>query len=68
MSTRKKNSRRDVPVVVNNLVINGQACSLGDLRKADFAAVHDPKASVISIQKTLIEILDILRGGEDANA
>ena len=68
MATRAKSGRRDAPVVVNKIVVGGLECQLGDLRKADFANIHDPKAAVNSIQQTLIAILNILRGAEDSNA
>ena len=63
-STSKKSSKRDVPKVVNCFNINGTAFSLGDLRKSDFRAIEDPKASVKSIQAWAIQINNILRGFE----
>ena len=47
---------------MNFLTINGMTLSLGDLRKADFAALEDPKASVKSIQAWAIQLNTILRG------
>lgn len=60
--TEKKNSKRDAPAIVNFLSINGMTLSLGDLRKADFSAIEDPKASVKSIQAWAIQLNNILRG------
>ena len=61
-TSSKKASARTGPLPTNFININGLLLSLGDLRKADFSQIKNPKASVISCQKTLIEILDVLRG------
>lgn len=50
---------------VNHIRIGNVTYNLGDLRKADFDGIPDPKASVKSCQTTLIAILNILRGHED---
>ncbi len=59
---RKKSQKRDAPQVMNFLNINGMILSLGDLRKADFSELEDPKASVKSIQEWAIQVSNILRG------
>lgn len=59
---RKKSQKRDAPQVMNFLNINGMTLSLGDLRKADFSELEDPKASVKSIQEWAIQVSNILRG------
>lgn len=61
-SENKNGSKRDAPRVLNFLTINGMTLSLGDLRKADFSALEDPKASVKSIQSWAIQLNNILRG------
>lgn len=58
----RSGSTRDSPRAMNFLTINGMTLSLGDLRKADFAALEDPKASVKSIQAWAIQLNTILRG------
>lgn len=64
----KKSQKRDAPREMNFLTINGMTLSLGDLRKADFSQLHDPKASVKSIQNWAIQLSNILRGfAEDQN-
>lgn len=50
------------PQTVNVLNINGNLYSFGDLRKADFSSLEDPKASVKSIQAWAIQLNNILRG------
>ena len=59
---RKKPQKRSAPQVMNFLNINGMTLSLGDLRKADFSGLEDPKASVKSIQEWAIQVSNILRG------
>jgi hypothetical protein len=59
---RKKTQKRAAPQVMNFLNINGMTLSLGDLRKADFSEIEDPKASVKSIQEWAIQVSNILRG------
>ena len=61
-TTKRKKSARDAVHIANYLEINGLRLALGDLRKADFSAISNPKASVKSCQETLIAILDVLRG------
>ena len=58
----KKSGKRDTPRVVNFLTVNGSVYTLGDLRKVDFSALENPKASVKSIQAWAIQLSDILRG------
>lgn len=58
----KKTQKRDAPQEMNFLTINGMTLSLGDLRKADFSQLQDPKASVKSIQAWAIQLNNILRG------
>jgi hypothetical protein len=60
--TKKKAGARDNPVPLNFITINGMTLSLGDLRKEDFSSIQNPKASVKSIQDTLIALLNVLRG------
>lgn len=57
-----KSQKRDVPLNMNFLTINGMTLSLGDLRKIDFSQLKDPNASVKSIQAWCIQVGDILRG------
>ena len=64
----KKSQKRDAPREMNFLTINGMTLSLGDLRKADFAQLHNPKASVKSIQAWAIQLSNILRGFSEENA
>ena len=68
MSAKSGKSLRagGTPQTVNVLNINGNLFSLGDLRKADFSAVEDPKASVKSIQAWAIQLNNILRGFSQA--
>lgn len=61
-TTKKKVASRENPRVMNFLNINGMTLSLGDLRKADFSALEDPKCSVKSLQAWAIELNNILRG------
>lgn len=61
-TSKKRTSKRDAVNIANFLNINGMTISLGDLRKADFSQIADPKASVKSCQETLIAILNVLRG------
>lgn len=61
-ATTRKSASRDAPKITNFLNINGNLFSLGDLRKADFSSVEDPKASVKSIQAWAIQLNNILRG------
>lgn len=61
-TTKRTSGRRDAIPNVNFLTVNGVTLSLGDIRKADFSQISNPKASVKSIQETLISILDVLRG------
>ena len=61
-TTSKKSAKRDAPKVTNFIQINGMTYSLGDLRKADFSAIEDPKASVKSIQAWAKSLNTILRG------
>lgn len=61
-TTKRKVASRENPKVMNFLNINGMTLSLGDLRKADFSSVEDPKASVKSIQAWAIQLNNILRG------
>ena len=65
MASKKRDS---TPQRVVKISVGSQQWSLGDLFKADFANIHDPKASVKSIQETLILVLNVLRGMEDSNA
>lgn len=59
----KRASKRDVsPNITNFITINGTNYSLGDLRKADFSALQDPKASVLSIKNWAVQLNNILRG------
>ena len=60
--TSARSKKRDTPKPVNFLNINGIALSLGDLRKADFSAITDPKASVNSLREWAIQLNNILRG------
>ena len=66
MATRAKKSlgagAGDDPRIVNVININGTPYSIGDLRKADFSSVEDPKASVKSLQAWAINLNNILRG------
>ena len=66
MATRrnldKKGTKRDVPNIMNFFNINGMTYSLGEVRKSEFAAIEDPKASVKSIQAWAIQVSNILRG------
>ena len=64
MANKKRASTRSdgSPRTVNVLNINGNLYSLGDLRKADFSALEDPKASVKSIQAWAKNLNNILRG------
>ena len=64
---RKKSQKRDAPRVMNFLNINGMTLSLGDLRKADFSELENPKASVKSIQAWAIQLSNILRGFAEEN-
>ena len=48
--------------MVRHITIGQTTYDLGDLRKEDFAGVVDPVASIKSVQETVIEILNILRG------
>lgn len=64
----KKPQRRDAPKSMNFLTINGMTLSLGDIRKTDFSELHNPKASVKSIQAWAIQLSNILRGYAEANA
>ena len=57
-----KSAKRDAPKVMNFFNINGSLYSLGDLRKADFSSLEDPKASVKSLQAWAIQVSNILRG------
>lgn len=62
-TTKRKSSKRDSPPLpVNFITINGMTLSLGDLRKVDFSSIHDPKASVKSLQETMVALLGVLRG------
>lgn len=61
-TSNKRTAKRDSAHIANFLNINGMTISLGDLRKADFSQIANPKASVKSCQETLIAILDVLRG------
>ena len=69
-SSKSKSAVRDGTVQpVNFITINGMTLSLGDLRKADFSSIPNPKASVNSLKETVTAILDILRGfSEGSNA
>lgn len=58
----KKSAKRDAPQIMNFLTVNGSVYALGDLRKADFSTLEDPKASVKSIQAWAIQLNNILRG------
>lgn len=58
----KKSKKRDSPLAMNFLTINGMTLSLGDLRKADFSQLPNPKASVKSIQDWCVQVGNILRG------
>ena len=58
----KKELKRDAPQTMNFLNINGMILSLGDLRKADFSELQDPKASVNSLKNWAIQLNNILRG------
>lgn len=65
MSTKassSKSAKRDTPKVMNFFKVNGTVFSLGDLRKADFSGIEDPKASIKSLQAWAIELNNILRG------
>lgn len=64
----KKSQRRDAPQEMNFLTINGMTLSLGDLRKSDFSQLHDPKASVKSIQAWAIQLNNIIRGFAEVNS
>ena len=61
-ATSSKKAKKDTPKVMNFFQINGTTFSLGDLRKADFSLVENPKASVKSIQAWAIQLNNILRG------
>ena len=61
-STGNKVGKRDTPKIMNFLTVNGSVYTLGDLRKADFSSIEDPKASVKSLQAWAIQINNILRG------
>ena len=61
-TAEKKSAKRDAPKIMNFLTINGSVYTLGDLRKTDFSALEDPKASVKSIQAWAIQLNNILRG------
>ena len=61
-STEKKSGKRDNPRIMNFLTVGGMTLSLGDLRKADFSALQDPKASVNSLKTWAIQLNNILRG------
>lgn len=63
-SLSKKSSHRDTPQIMNFFQVNGMTYSLGDIRKADFSALGNPKASVKSIQDWAIQLSNILRGFE----
>ena len=65
----KKPQSREAPQSMNFLTINGMTLSLGDIRKSDFSQLHNPKASVKSIQAWAIQLSNILRGysEEDTN-
>lgn len=58
----KRAQKREAPREMNFITINGMTFSLGDLRKADFSQLQDPKASVKSIQAWAIQVNNILRG------
>lgn len=62
----KKPQRRDVPQAMNFLTINGMTLSLGNIRKEDFSKLHNPKASVKSIQAWAVQVSNILRGYSEA--
>ena len=65
MSTKassSKSAKRDTPKVMNFFKVNGTVFSLGDLRKADFSEIEDPKASIKSLQAWAIALNNILRG------
>ena len=61
-SEKKNAQKRDAPHIMNFLNINGMHMSLGDLRKADFSELEDPKASVKSLQAWAIQLSNIVRG------
>ena len=61
-TTKRKVASRENPKVMNFLNINGMTLSLGDLRKADFSLLQDPKCSVKSLQTWAIQVSNILRG------
>ena len=61
-TAEEKCGKRDTPKLMNFLTINGMTLSLGDLRKADFASLEDPKASVNSLKAWAIQLNNILRG------
>ena len=55
-------ARDNTPKVTNFINIDGMVLSLGDLRKADFSQIEDPKASVNSLKAWAIQLNNILRG------
>ena len=61
-TAEKRGGSREAPKLMNFLTINGITLSLGDLRKADFSALEDPKASVNSLKAWAIQLNNILRG------
>lgn len=64
MSAKSGKSLRagGTPQTVNVLNINGNLFSLGDLRKADFSSLEEPKCSVKSLQAWAIQLTRILKG------
>lgn len=58
----KKSEKRDAPNIINFFNVNGITYALGDLRKADFSMLDDPKASVNSLREWAIQLNNILRG------
>ena len=47
---------------ITNIIIGGRKLVVGDVRSEDFAGIEDPKASVVSLQSTLVQILHKLQG------
>lgn len=47
---------------ITYIIIGGRKLAVGDVRSQDFAAIEDPKASVVSLQSTLVQILHKLQG------
>ena len=63
MAQRKRNA---TPQRVVKITVGSQTWDLGDIFKADFANISDPKCSVKSVQETLVAVLNVLRGYSEA--